>query len=137
MYIITSRLLRNIIQKKDVKGGTENALFEEKVYELKNLSNFLFNKIDPSLRVKMMKRGVNLQLNTNAGYDTEYNGDNEDSTRNIQVSTQLAVSSHILLRIPLNVVYEFGGVETLRGGTYQVKMKSKCVDFARLLMELQ
>lgn len=144
-FIIISRLLQNVNRMNDdfKKGRREynNRIdyehFEERLADLKNMSSKTFNKIDPSLRTKIMKRGVSLLLNTNAGYDTEYNNDEDDSIRNIQVSAQLAVSSNIVLRIPLVIEYDYGGVETLRGGFYKQSKSSKCVDYKGILSELR
>ena len=138
LYIILTRLIEtaNVIAEK-IKEEPGFEEYTEHLVEVKNLGMLIFNKLDPSLRLKLMKRGVSLLLNTNAGYDTEYVEDEDKAMNNIQVSAQLAVSSHIVLRIPLNILYEYEGVETLRGSVYKLKNESKCLDYDKILNDLR
>jgi len=132
MYILLSRMMRLATRiDKDLsslkKGDGYNSL--------KVLSAVLFNKMDPSLRDKLMKRGVSMSLNTNVGFDTEYV--QEGSITNTLVSAQLAVNSRVLLKIPFNKPYEFASVDSLRGGRHDFSKTSKKIDYESILTNLR
>lgn len=134
MYIQTSRMMR-LATRMD-KDQSQSLLKNSEGYNsLKTLGSVLFNKMDPSLRDKLMKRGVSMSLNTNVGFDTEYI--QEDSKTNTIVSAQLAVNSRVLLKIPFNTPYEFASVDSLKGGRYEFSKDSKRVDYKNILTSLR
>src|SRR5690242_20379261 len=78
----------------------------------------LYSKIDPSIRVKLQKKGLSLIQNIYSGYDTEYV--NKDSLNNKLLSVQLAVNTQTLMKIPLSSPYNISKVNTLSGTVYDV-----------------
>jgi len=132
MYIQVSRVMRLATRMDKDQSLLKNS---EGYNNLKVLGAVLFNKLDPSLRDKLMKRGVSMSLNTNVGFDTEYI--QEGSITNTLVSAQLAVNSRVLLKIPFNVPYEFASVNSLKGGRHEFSMISKKVDYESILTNLR
>jgi hypothetical protein len=131
MYIIAIRMmhLAGLIDKDKLLNNSEG------YNSLKNLSATLFNKLDPSLRDKLMKRGVSMLLNTNAGFDTEYI--QIDSIRNEMVSAQLAVNSRVLLKLPFNVPYEFSVLDSLSSKGYSLIKTSNKIDYEAFLSTIR
>ena len=103
-------------------------------YDYKVLSRETFNKIDPSIRVKLMKKGVGIIGNTYVGYDTEYT--NIDIAQNQLLSMQLAVSSRVILKLPRITPYKWSGIDTLRGIVYELVRCDKVVNYTKLLDDI-
>jgi hypothetical protein len=100
--------------------------------DFKTLSKDIFSKIDPSLRVKLQKRGISVIQNIYTGFDTEYK--NKDVKFNELISVQLAVNTKTLLKIPKYSEYELSNLNTLTGAEYKVDI-SKDEDFNFFMVE--
>jgi len=86
--------------------------------DFKVLSQSIFDKIDPSVRVKLQKRGISIIQNIYTGFDTEYK--NINSRYNDLISVQLAVNTKTLLRLPKYSEYVLSSLDTLSGKEYKV-----------------
>jgi hypothetical protein len=75
------------------------------ILDLRSLERDLYERLDPSIRHRIMKRGVSIKQNIYIGFDTEFNKSEKDANRNSLVSAQLAVNTRIYIQIPLNPSY--------------------------------
>jgi len=82
------------------------------------LSKALLSKIDPSIRKKLLKRGISVIKNIYTGFDTEYV--NLNMKFNKMLSVQLAVNTKIYLRVPKYSEYDFSTIDTLKGKEYKI-----------------
>lgn len=106
--------------------------YTDKCREIAILTKEIYNKIDPSIRIHLKKSGVSFMLNTYTGYDTEYQ--NIDSMTNKLLSVQLAVSSRILLKLPLpDLVYKLTKVDSLKGVVYEIERSSERLNYKNLI----
>ena len=105
----------------------ESLLHSDLMADLQVLSKDIFSKIDPSIRVKMQKRGISVIQNIYTGFDTEYK--NIDLKYNKLVSVQLAINTKSLLKIPMYSEYELSTINTLTGELYKVDKSKKDFNF--------
>jgi hypothetical protein len=68
--------------------------------------------------MKLENRGITIYKNIYTGYDTEYQ--QLDYNKNKLLSVQLAVSSKILIKIPIKEYYAINKVNTLSNEKYAV-----------------
>ena len=61
----------------------------------------LQSRLDPFLRIQIQKHGISLIQNIYTGFDTEYELSDYTKFLNKLISTQIAVQSRILIKIPL------------------------------------
>jgi hypothetical protein len=78
-----------------------DSLDSDLLTDLKTLKSNLQGRLDPYLRFQIQKRGVSIIQNIYNGFDTEYELSDYRKNLNILVSTQLAVQSRTLIKIPL------------------------------------
>jgi hypothetical protein len=91
----------------------------------------LYQKIDASIRMKLRSRGLTVYRTVYSGFDTEYNNINIDS--NELVSVQLAVSFRLIIKIPIQISYVMGSVNTLKDEFYKSDATLiKRVEFKRI-----
>jgi len=69
--------------------------------DLKTLKFTLTNKIDPFLRLQVKNRGITVFQNIYTGFDTEYELENYKKSLNKLISTQTAVQSRTIIKVPL------------------------------------
>lgn len=121
--------LKDLISFISLNNNTyDNEDLKDKMLDFSVNLKDVFNKIDPSIRVHLRKSGVSFMLNTYTGFDTEYQ--NIDSKYNELLSVQLAVSSRIIVKLPLTFSkYSFNKVNTLKGTVYGIEVKSKLIDY--------
>jgi hypothetical protein len=105
----------------------EPLLDSDLMANLQVLSKDIFSKIDPSIRVKIQKRGISVIQNIYTGFDTEYK--NIDLKYNKLVSVQLAINTKSLLKIPKYSEYELSTLNTLTGEVYKVDKSKKDFNF--------
>ena len=124
LYEYSLKIMYNMEQKTIL----ENDLMAD----FESLTKEIFNKIDPSIRIKLQKRGISIIQNISTGFDTEYK--NKDLKFNDLISVQLAISTQTLLKIPKYSEYELSSVNTLTGEEYKIdKIKEK--DFKYSIVE--
>src|SRR4051794_12075862 len=87
----------------------------------------IFNRIDPSIRIKLQKRGISVIQNIYTGFDTEYK--NKDAMFNELISVQLAVNTKTLLKVPKYSEYELSTLDTLTGDVYKLNKDSEHFKF--------
>jgi hypothetical protein len=92
------------------------------------LSKNIFSRIDPSIRVKLQKKGISVIQNIYTGFDTEYK--NIDAKYNELISVQLAVNTKSLLKIPKYSEYELSTLDTLTGEVYKLNKLSEDFNFS-------
>lgn len=86
--------------------------------DFKVLSQSIFSKIDPSVRVKLQKRGISVIQNIYTGFDTEYK--NINSKYNDLISVQLTVNTKTLLKLPKYSEYVLSSLDTLSSKEYKI-----------------
>lgn len=86
--------------------------------DLLSLSEKIYDKLEPSIRKSLIKKGITITHNIQNGFDTEY--ENVDITTNKLLSVQMAVNVITYLRIQLHKVYRLSNVHTLTNESYEV-----------------
>lgn len=79
----------------------------------------LYNKLDPSIRIKLTRPGLGIIQNIYTGFDTEYI--NKDSKFNELISVQLASNTRTYLRIPIQDDYSICTLDTQSNKKLPVK----------------
>lgn len=119
--------IKDLIRYINNNNKEENLEIIDKTLDFTIYIKEIINKLDPSLRTHLRKSGVTFMLNTYTGFDTEYQ--NIDTRINELLSVQLAVSSRILVKIPLIFSeYQFTKVNTLKGTVYKVDNLSDTIN---------
>lgn len=91
-YYMTLNLVKVDVDLK--KSEDDSDLLQD----YKHLMSKLYNKLDPSIRVKLQKPGVSVIQNTYTGFDTEYKF--ISGITNKLISVQLAVNTRTIIKIP-------------------------------------
>ncbi len=108
-------------------------LADDVYYDLIEMRKCVHQKLDPSIRKALQKRGVSLIQNIQCGFDTEYV--NLDLKRNKLVSTQLAQTVQPYLKLPMFENYELGYINPLTEDKSPVKRtKSFNFDFVEKII---
>jgi hypothetical protein len=97
LYVLVVESLQSCYIDEDVEGG------------LKSCERDLFERLDPSIRLYLVKRGISIKENVYVGFDTEFTKIGLCTNR--IVSSQLAVSSKIYLKVPRLDVYKLAKVD--------------------------
>jgi hypothetical protein len=116
---------------KIIHNLDESLLDSDLMADLQVISKDIFSKIDPSIRVKMQKRGISVIQKIDTGFDTEYK--NIDLKYNKLVSVQLAINTKSLLKVPKYSEYELSTINTLTDEGYKVDKSKK--DFNFIMVE--
>lgn len=95
-------------------------------YDLIEMRKCVHQKLDPSVRKALQKRGVSLIQNIQCGFDTEYV--NLNLKINKLLSTQLAQTVQPYLKLPIFENYELGYINPLTEVKSPVK-RTKSFDF--------
>lgn len=111
-------LVNRVIKHSEASLGVslrENQDIEESddLVDLKNLKLSLVSRIDPSIRVQVVKKGISIIQNTYNGFDSEYELIDYTKSKNKLVSFQTAQRSRTLLKIPLNYSYDISYVHPI------------------------
>lgn len=112
-----------IMYKLECDSEMESDLMVDFEVLIKNI----FTRIDPSIRIKLQKRGLSVIQNIYTGFDTEYK--NKDVTFNELISVQLAVNTKTLLKVPKYSDYVLSTLDTLTGEVYKINKDSECFNF--------
>jgi len=103
---------------------------EDRFYDLIDLRIRIYQKLDPSIRKSLQKKGITILQNVETGFDTEYV--NKDLTSNKLLSVQLAQVVQSYIKIPLVIPYELSYINPSTEANYPVKKNSR---FAYNLIE--
>jgi len=103
---------------------------DDSYYDLMELRVQIFQKLDPSIRKSLQKRGITLLQNVETGFDTEYV--NKDLVTNKLLSVQLAQVVQMYLKLPLINAYELRYINPSNEAEYPVKKTNR---FAYNLVE--
>src|SRR6266516_2277539 len=109
-----------------MESGSE--MESDLMVNFEELTKNIFSRIDPSIRIKLQKRGISVIQNIYTGFDTEYKcikpGYND------LISVQLAVNTKNLLKIPKYSEYELSTLDTLTGEVYKLNKDSEYFNFS-------
>lgn len=86
--------------------------------DLLSISEKLYDKLEPSIRKSLIKKGITITNNIQNGFDTEY--ENQDTRINKLLSVQMAVNVITYLRIQLHTNYKLSNVHTLTNKSYDI-----------------
>ena len=103
---------------------------DDSYYNLIELRVQIYQKLDPSIRKSLQKRGITLLQNIETGFDTEYV--NQDLFTNKLLSVQLAQVVQFYLKLPLINPYELRYINPSNEAEYPVKKTNR---FAYNLVE--
>jgi len=103
-----------LMYKMEQDSGMESDLMVD--FEI--LNKYIFSRIDPSIRIKLQKRGISVIQNIYTGFDTEYK--NKDVKYNELITVQMAINTKSLLKIPKYSEYELSTLNTLTGEVYKI-----------------
>jgi hypothetical protein len=110
LYAHTLKNLNDI----EEKHGNESDVYAD----LSVIAHNILEKIDPSIRVKIQKKGISIIQNIYTGFDTEYK--NINITENKLISVQLAVNTKTLLKVPKYTEYKLSSLHTLTGEEFPI-----------------
>jgi hypothetical protein len=82
-------------------GVTNNDQKSDSSTDLLTLKHILIQKLDPFIRLQVKKRGVTIFQNVYTGFDTEYELEDYHKSLNKLISTQIAVQSRTIIKVPL------------------------------------
>jgi hypothetical protein len=108
---------------------------DDVVAELKNCESDLFDRLDPSIRLYLVKRGVSIKENVYVGFDTEYT--KFDYVTNRIVSSQLAVSSKCYLQLPRMENYKLSKVDEKSNKVTLITKSSNCFKYSKVEGSIQ
>jgi hypothetical protein len=125
LYYVTLKAIQLIIL---LEGDTTESDF---LSDFKSLSKLFYNKIDPSIRKSLQKRGISIIQNIYTGFDTEYK--NVNAKTNHLLSVQLAVTTHTFIKIPKYKAYTLSTIDTLKNKDYKIKIsKNSKFDYVKI-----
>jgi hypothetical protein len=106
----------------------------EEMMDFKVLKKELFNKMDPSIRVKIMDKGMSVLKNIYSGFDTEYQ--TLGMSENKLLSVQLAINTKVVIVLPLVKDFVISKINAQTGETYGVLLNIKGYKFKELEQDL-
>lgn len=109
-----------------IKNGSE--MESDVMVDFEVLVKNIFSRIDPSIRIKLQKRGISILQNIYTGFDTEY-VNKGDPKLNELLSVSLAVNTKSLLRIPKYSEYELSTIDTLTGEVFKLDKNTEDFNF--------
>ena len=92
---------------------------DDSYYDLMELRVQIYQKLDPSIRKSLQRRGITLLQNIETGFDTEYV--NHDLVTNKLLSVQLAQVVQSYIKLPLIKPYELSYINPSNEAEYLVK----------------
>jgi len=93
-------------------------LLGDRVHDLMEYERKYYGRIAPSVRAALKRKSITITKNIYCGFDTEY--EHVDMSKNKILSAQFAVSSKVLLSIPLVSPYKLQGMNTSTGCEYPI-----------------
>lgn len=111
------------------KMEQDSEIESDLMVDFEELVKNIFSRIDPSIRIKLQKRGISILQNIYTGFDTEY-VNKGDPNLNELLSVQLAVNTKSLLRIPKYSEYELSTIDTLTGEVYKLDKDTEDFNFS-------
>lgn len=88
-------------------------------HDLIKLRKNFYQKLDPSIRKSLQKRGISIVQNLNTGFDTEYV--NIDKNNNKLLSVQFAQVVQNYVKLPLTSRYKLSKINPVTEAVYRVK----------------
>jgi hypothetical protein len=109
---------------------------ENDVYtDLKNKERELFSKLDPSIRLFLIKKGISVKDYVNIGFDTEFTKSGFE--RNRIVSSQLAISTKTYMLIPRCESYKLSRVDEVSNKLTFLPKSSSNFNYSKIETSIQ
>lgn len=108
---------------------------EEELEDLKYWVGDLYSRLDPSIRVYLVKKGVSVTESVYVGFDTEFT--QSGLVENRMVSAQLAVSSGLKIQIPRRVEYKLSRVDEQTNKVTYFNPKSQDFSYKKIEATIQ
>ena len=102
---------------------------------LKITEGNLWGRLDSSIKHHIRKPGVSLSKNIYVGFDTEFN--NISSGKNKLVSSQIAVSSRVIAKVPKTPRYSISSFDVDLNKLHRVKTKSDIFNYSKVETSIQ
>jgi hypothetical protein len=110
--IIVNLYFISILKEKELQQNVDPLLFDQ-IDDFKNIIQKLYSLLDPSIRLKIQKRGISVIQNIYTGYDSEFVLKDVRKHLNELLSLQLALNTRTIVKIPLYKPYEISYVHPL------------------------
>jgi hypothetical protein len=107
----------------------------ELIGDLKTKERELFERLDPSIRHYLVKRGISLKENTYIGYDTEFT--KNTSEENSLVSVQLAVCTKTYVQIPKLKMYQISILDEKTNRVIKQSKNSESFNYSKIELSIQ
>lgn len=108
---------------------------EELQTELTELEKEIYDRLDPSIRHHLVKRGIIIKQNTYIGFDTEFCKSSLDL--NTLVSAQLAVTTKTYLQVPKIYDYSISMLDEKSHKIVKIKKDSSVFNYSKLETSIQ
>jgi len=112
-YLLVKEIFFVLQSKYAVKGDVMTDKDCELFNALDYLKKDLLTRLDPYIRCQLQKRGVSIIQNVYVGFDTEYELSDYSKYQNQLVSSQLAVQSRTLIKVPLYKTLDFSYIHSI------------------------
>jgi hypothetical protein len=90
----------------------------------------LYERLDPSIRCYILKKGINIKQNTYIGFDTEFT--KKSLVLNTLVSSQLAVTTKTYVQIPKTMGYQLSHLDENSNRLIPVAKVSSVLNYAKI-----
>lgn len=110
-------------------------ILDEVLMDFKTKERELFERLDPSIRWYIVKRGVTIKDNVNIGFDTEFTKIGEGMNR--IVSSQLAISCQTYIQIPRFERYKLSRLDELSNKLVKIKKNSSSFNYNKVEVSIQ
>lgn len=95
----------------------------------------LYNRLDPSIRIHIQKRGINIKQNTYIGFDTEFTS--KDLNYNHLVSAQLALTTKTYVYVPLTPSYKLSLLDENTNKLKKINKSSLIFNYLKIETSIQ
>ncbi len=102
--------------------------------DYKSLITKIYNKLHPLVQSKLQKGCVSVQLQTNVGFDTEFEIKDEVKNLNQLISIQIALNTRMVIKIPENSGFTIGYIHPL---TSKITEHLKSEIYDNLILHIQ
>jgi hypothetical protein len=108
---------------------------EDVLIDFKTREKELFERLDPSIRWYLVKRGVTIKESVNVGFDTEFTRSGVEMNR--IVSSQLAISCKTYIQIPRFERYKLSRLDELSNKLVKLKKGSDSFNYNKVEVSIQ
>jgi hypothetical protein len=126
LYLLTIDSL-NCLNLEDVEPDL--------ISSFKNKADILLSRVDSSIQHHMRKQGIRISQNSYLGFDTEFN--QIEMCKNKLISAQLAISSKLQIKLPLNQKYTLSMLDVESNKLHRVKNTSDEFNYKKVETSIQ